>query len=172
MITEMNALILQKYGLADFVKSYEPTFFIVDQEALRSAGHENGRNIMHDLKHFLMGQKGIKKVWTRQEIARLPFQVDDLEQFYKNQLYKDRNGYLTIMTEPYSLVTNYETGASHSSPYEYDTHVPLIIYQKGSFEHQRITEKVWVPQLPHTIARILGIMKPSASPYKPLPGIV
>ncbi len=172
MITEMNALVEKKYGLAGFVKTYEPTFFVIDQEALRAAGRAQGRSIMHDLKHFLLGQRGIKKVWTRQEIAQLPFQPDDLEQFYKNQLYKDRNGDLTIMTEPYSLVTHYENGTSHSSPYDYDTHVPLVIYQKGSLEHKRITEKVWVPQLSHTIARILGVMRPSASPYKPLPGIV
>ena len=172
MIIEMNQLVQKKYGLADFVKSYNPTFFIVDQKALQAAGREKGQHIMHDLKQFLLAQSGIKKVWTRQEITQLPFQVDDLEQFYKNQLYKDRNGDLTIMTEPYSLVTNYATGTSHSSPYEYDTHVPLIIHQEGMFQHKHITEKVWVPQLSHTIARILGITRPSASPFKPLPGIV
>jgi predicted AlkP superfamily pyrophosphatase or phosphodiesterase len=172
IIAEMNELVQKKHGLTDFVKSYDPTFFIVDRTALHASGREKGQQIMLDLKQFLLAQPGIKKVWTRQEIAQLPFQVDDLEQFYKNQLYKDRNGDLTIMTEPYSLVTNYETGTSHSSPYEYDTHVPLIIHQEGAFKHKHITEKVWIPQLSHTIARILGITRPSASPFKPLPGIV
>ena len=172
LLKEMNELVKEKYDLEDFVKVYEPTFFVLDQEAIATLNREVMRNILHDLKHYLLNQPGIKKVWTRQEIARLPFQSDDLEQFYKNQLYKNRNGDLTIMTEPYSLITNYEKGTSHSSPYEYDTHVPLVIYRKGHLEHKRITDKVWIPQLPHTITRILGIAKPSASPYKPLPGIV
>jgi len=172
IIAEMNDLVEKKYRLSNFVKSYEPSFFIVDQQALLAAGKEKGDQIMHDLKTFLIAQPPIKKAWLRQEIAQLPFQIDDLEQFYKNQLYKDRNGDLIIMTEPYSLITNYEKGTSHSSPYEYDTHVPLIIHQEGAFKHTHITEKVWIPQLPHTLARILGIVRPSASPFKRLPGIV
>ena len=172
LINEMNALVKEHYNLDDFVKAYEPTFFVLDQEAIKAQSRETVRKMLHELKEYLLKQPGIKKVWTRREIARLPFQTDDLEQLYKNQLYKNRNGDLTIMMEPYSLITNYENGTSHSSPYEYDTHVPLALYRKGHIQNKRIAEKVWVPQLPHTIARLLGITKPSASPYKPLPGIV
>jgi predicted AlkP superfamily pyrophosphatase or phosphodiesterase len=171
-IKGMNALIADKYQLVDFVKVYEPTFFVLDKEALLKLSPDQRFHVMHDLKTYLLKQPGIKKVWTRDEIAGLSFEASELEQFYKNHLYKDRNGDLIVMTEPYCLLTNYPQGTSHSSPYSYDTHVPLILYQAGRIQKKIIHEKVWVPQLPVTIARILGINRPSAATYAALPGIV
>lgn len=171
-IKEMNTLMEKTYQLKDFVKAYEPTFFVIDKLALLALSPEKRFHVMHDLKTYLLKQPGIKKVWTRNEIAQLAFQESELEQFYKNHLYKDRNGDLIVMTEPYCLLTNYPKGTSHSSPYEYDTHVPLIIYQAGSIQKKVIADKVWIPQLPVTIAHILGIGKPSAATYPTLPGIV
>jgi len=35
-----------------------------------------------------------------------------------------------------------------------------------------VADKVWIPQLPVTLAQLLGVGQPSASTYKALPGIV
>jgi len=93
------------------------------------------------------------------------------ENFYKQQLYAGRTGDLICLTQPYCLLTSYPRGTSHSSPYDYDSHVPLVLYQKGRFEKKKINSKVWIPQLPVTLAHILNCERPSASTYKLLPGI-
>jgi predicted AlkP superfamily pyrophosphatase or phosphodiesterase len=172
LIKEMNSMVAEKYKLIDFVKVYEPTFFVLDKKALLALSAEKRFHVLHDLKTYLLKQPGIKKVWTRDELAQLSFEASELEQFYKNHLYKDRNGDLIVMTEPYCLLTNYPKGTSHSSPYGYDTHVPLILYQAGSIQKKVIVEKVWLPQLPVTIASILHMGKPSAATYPVLPNIV
>ena len=96
---------------------------------------------------------------------------DYLENFYKNQLYEGRSGDIICMPQPYCQITKYPTGTSHSSPYDYDTHVPLVLYQQGRFGRQTIRSKVWMQQLPITLAHILGVQRPSASTFATLPGI-
>ncbi|NDD54716.1 hypothetical protein EBZ39_12770, partial [bacterium] len=172
MLAEMNKLVEAKYGLKNFVRAYEPCMFMVDQEIKKQLPPAQLFNVLHDLKTLLLKEPGIKKVWTWDELHRLPFEADQLEQFCKNQLYKDRNADIIVMTEPFCLLTHYPAGTAHSSPYEYDTHVPLVVYRKGCIQKMTVADKVWIPQLPVTLAQLLGVGQPSASTYKALPGIV
>ena len=76
-----------------------------------------------------------------------------------------------MQTYPYVIITNFPTGLSHKTPYEYDTHIPLILYQAGQIEGKKIYQKVWGLQLANTLAQILRVQKPSASTFDALPGI-
>jgi hypothetical protein len=69
------------------------------------------------------------------------------------------------------LLSKYKAGTTHESPYNYDTHVPLVIYQPGKYEHISIIKKVYATQLANTLAQILNIQKPPASTAQLLPGI-
>jgi hypothetical protein len=75
------------------------------------------------------------------------------------------------MPQPYCLITNYPKGCTHNTPYDYDTHVPLILYQSGSLEQKQILHRVWIPQLAITLAKLLGVQHPAASTFELLPGI-
>jgi len=105
------------------------------------------------------------------ELEQAIFKPSDLEYFYKNQLHHDRRIDIMCMPETYCLITNYPTGCSHCTPYDYDTHVPLVFYLKKQLEHKTIKQKVWSPQIPVTLAELLNISKPSATPFNSLPGI-
>lgn len=171
LIEHINTMIKKNYAVDEFIKAFEPTFFIFNKEAIATLDTSVYKAIITDIKNYLLKQKGIKRVWTTQELHNLTFANDQLENFYKNQLYNNRSGDLICMPEPYCLLTNYPTGTSHLSPYDYDTHVPIALYQKGRFGKMVVTHKVWAAQLPITLATILNINRPSASIYKDLPGL-
>src|SRR5208283_291241 len=103
------------------------------------------------------------------ELLSTFYRPDELECLFKNQCHPSRSGDLICMVQPFSALTKHETGAAHRTPYDHDTHVPLIFYQEGRCKPCKITQKVWVPQLPVTLANILGVPKPSAARYGPLP---
>jgi predicted AlkP superfamily pyrophosphatase or phosphodiesterase len=170
LIAAMNELIKKKYNLDAVVKIYEPTFFILNKEALASVSPTIQHAVVGDLLKFLSRQEGIKRVWTHAELKQANLDPDSRESFYKNQIYRNRLGDIICMPEPYCIISNYATGTSHLSPYDYDTHVPLIVYQKGR-KHRTINRKVWVGQLPGTIAHMLGINRPVAAINDLLPGI-
>lgn len=170
LIEKINKMIEEKYEISDIIKAFEPTFFILNKEVLAQCTPEQRQSITHDIKKCLTQQPGIKKAWTAKELYNLTFEPHELESFYKTQLYKNRSGDIICMPDPYCLITHYPSGTSHSTPYDYDTHVPLIIYQKNHILNETFDSKVWIPQLPVTLAHILGIARPSASTYNLLPG--
>jgi len=171
LMQAMNDLIYKKYWERDIVKNYEPTYFVWNEQRMSAMKPEKRTAIINELKRFLKAQPGIKTAWTFDELKNSTFRPEELENFYKNQLYEGRSGDLIVMPQPYSQITNYPSGTSHLSPYDYDTHVPLILYQKGSLEKKWVRTKVWMPQLAGTLAQILDVGRPSASIFNPLPGI-
>ena len=46
-------------------------------------------------------------------------------------------------------------GATHGTPYDYDTHVPIVFSHK-SFKSQKITRAVATVDIAPTIARLVG----------------
>lgn len=171
LIAAMNAHIHKRFQVPRVVVSFEPSFFWLNRKAIKKLPPKRQQALKQELVTFLRQYRGIKNAWTREELEALTFKEGDLEQFYKNQIYHGRCGDIICQPQPYCLVTHYPTGTSHATPYAYDTHVPLILYQPESLEHCFIHEKVWVPQLPVTLSKMLRVSRPSGSTYAFLPGI-
>jgi hypothetical protein len=167
----MNDLIEKKYNISNIVIGFKKIHFFLHTKKLAAAGYTKKNQILRDLKNFLKEQEGVKNVWTDDEIDKAVFEPYQPEYFMQQQRYPGRSGQLICQPEPYCVFTTYETGTSHRAPYEYDTHVPLIIYQKSRYQRKIIQNKVWLPQLPVTLAKILKVQKPSASTFDVLPGI-
>lgn len=172
LMKKLNTIIEKKYHIAEIIKAFEPTYFVLNEEEMAKLPQETAYAIIKDLTSELEKEPGIKRAWSAQELKNAVFAPDQKERLYQTQLYSGRSGDIICMVQPYCLLTNYPTGTSHLSPYEYDTHVPLVLYQKNRFERKIINKKVWVPQLPVTLARILDISKPAASTFEVLPGVI
>lgn len=171
LIKKMNALIEEKFDIKDIVANFATTYFVLNHKTFDELEKQDQSEILDELRNFLNKIPGIKKTWTRSELEKKQYVFGSLESFYKNHLSHKNAMDLICMPDPYCLLTNYPTGASHSTPYEYDTHVPLIFYAKGLLKPKTIRKKVWIPQVPITLSRLHGISKPSASTFHELPGI-
>lgn len=125
--------------------------------------------VLEKIKEFLCKQPGIKQAWTAQELQRNKYPEEAIETMYKNQLFAGRSGPIQIQIEPNCFLTESNTGIEHQSPYEYDTHVPFIIYRPCVYPAQTISDKGWTLQLANTLANILHVSKPATSPYNALP---
>ena len=170
LIKKLNATIKNKHNVDDIVLSFSSTYFFLDHKKLLAQEEPVQKKILRDLKKLLIKEPGVRNAWTKEELKKACFEPHQKEQFYKNQIYKNRIGDIICMPDPYCLITNYPTGCSHSTPYDYDTHVPLILLRKG-MPHKTIRQKVFIPQLPVTLARLLDVSRPSASTFDLLPGI-
>lgn len=171
LIGDMNAHIHECFHVLNVVQSFEPSFFWLNNKVIKKLSPELQHAVKKELVDYLRCCRGIKNAWTREELETSTFKEDDLEQFYKNQLYHGRCGDIVCQPQPYCLITQYSTGTSHATPYDYDTHVPLVLYQPAHLAHRYIHKKVWVPQLPVTLSKLLRVSRPSVSTYKFLPGL-
>ncbi|HWA26612.1 MAG TPA: alkaline phosphatase family protein [Lacunisphaera sp.] len=78
---------------------------------------------------------------------------------------RDRSGDVIYQTKPYFF--SRATGSNHGTPYNYDTHVPLLWYGAG-VKPGVYAEPVGVNDLAPTLARLLGLNAPPASTGKVL----
>ncbi len=100
----------------------------------------------------------IARVYTRHELETGRVQQDSIGRAISLGFYGPRSGDLYILQEPYYLFE--ATGTSHGTPYNYDTHVPLIFFG-AHIKAGVYRESVAVNDVAATLAQILGVQEPS-----------
>lgn len=170
MMPALNKRILEKFGIDLPVRIKAPYVYFGDlyftlDEKLQKA-------ILLEAKAYFEAQPGIKRAWTNDELNQLQLDLTQIESYYIYQRFPKRSGILFIQAYPMSQFTKYPTGTSHEAPYEWNTHVPLIIYQRGAIEKKIVTQRVWPIQLAPTLAEIMCIPKPTSATLPLLPGIL
>lgn len=172
LIRDLNQTIFKQFGLDNIIAQIKVNQLYLNKKLFSSLAPETKQEILESLKQTIKKNPGIRHVWTSDELSNSSFDPEQIENYYKNQHYPGRSGDLICMTEPGSFIAKHTHGTSHCSPYENTTHVPLIMYQPKKIEAKTIGSRVWIPQVPVTIAKILRIQPPSTSPFQELPGIL
>lgn len=169
-IKRINEKIEEKHSIKNIVLAYKSQELILAPSVMEISSQDRA-NIINDIKLQILQEPGIKNAWVYDDLLRIPTQPGTLEDNIKNQLFSGRSGSIVIQTEPYTVITHWPTGASHKTPYDYDTHVPLIVFHPGKFERRHVRKRVTVRQLANTLAEVMNVPKPSASTCEILPDL-
>lgn len=169
--TSINSIIETKYGLKSFLTNFKVPQFYINKDELNKLNVEKKEKLFATIKKNLLKNSGVKNVWTFEELSKACFEPQQIENYYKMQLYPGRSGEIIVQSAPHSILTSATKGTSHKNPYEDNTHVPLILYQPDSVRNGEVAQRVWALQLANTLADIINIPKPSASRFEILPGI-
>jgi hypothetical protein len=103
----------------------------------------------------------IARVYTHHDLATGAVQQDAIGRAMSLGFYPARSADLLMLQEPYALF-DVAPGTSHGTPYDYDTHVPLIFL--GSRVKPGVySQHVLVNDVAPTLAQILGVETPSGS---------
>lgn len=174
IVTSLNEEIQSKFNQTDLVNGADPDNFYFDLEKVNSLDKPKRKEIIKHVKNKLLEIPGVLKVWTARELLKSPAQLPTIEACFKHQYFPGRSGQIIIQPQPYCpLVSKSELkGTSHRTPYSYDTHVPIIIYQKDRIEYKQVYDMVLTTQFAPTMAHLMGIAKPSACTFPILPGII
>ena len=85
----------------------------------------------------------------------LPGWDKDLVQKFRNDIFPGRTGDIMFMVKPYWIWGS--KAATHGTPYDYDTHVPLIFYGAGIPKNTVIKGSTDPADIFPTLCKILGI---------------
>jgi len=91
----------------------------------------------------------------------------DLENMILNGWNPARSGDVAFLLRPHFLEGKTEIGATHGSPFRYDTHVPILFYG-WNVPIQENNEQVFVVDVAATVADLLHIQPPPACIGLPL----
>jgi predicted AlkP superfamily pyrophosphatase or phosphodiesterase len=73
----------------------------------------------------------LSEVFTSDELGAAAGAAHEHLEKQRHSFYPARSPDLTMQIKPYYLVTNKPQGTTHGSPYNYDSHVPMIFWGEG-----------------------------------------
>lgn len=84
------------------------------------------------LAAWLIGQPGVQAAYTRTRLTEAVAALDPTGKKVVPSFHPERSGDIYVLLQPYCLSSSVNgTGTTHGTPWEYDTHVPLVIYGTG-----------------------------------------
>jgi arylsulfatase A-like enzyme len=105
-------------------------------------------------------QPHVARVYTRQQILDGRPAYDPIDSRVLRSFNARRSGDLEIVLDPFWIRGG--SGATHGSPYNYDSHIPLV-FMGGGIQAGRYYEAVALNDVAPTIAALLDIEVPSGS---------
>ncbi|MGC6429515.1 MAG: alkaline phosphatase PafA [Jejuia sp.] len=121
--------------------------------------------IQEAIVNEIIGSEEVYKVYSATTMSNTSFNTG-LEASLQNGYNQKRSGDVLIIPNP-SHIYYRETGTSHGSGFNYDTHVPLLFFGKG-IKRGETFQKTVIPDIAPTISALLGISFPSGATGKPL----
>ena len=115
---------------------------------------------------YLLQQEGIDNVLTATALKKTQF-TDNILSNVQRGFHQARSGDILYVLGSGWIHAGYPTGTTHGSPYNYDTHVPLLWYGAG-VKKGTIEKHVVIPDISATLATMLNIQMPSACTGKPI----
>lgn len=162
LIAQLNTHLERMYKRAHLILERTENQFLYFSPLVRTLPITEQHAIEQATITFLQAQPGIKNAWLCAQITT--------PHPYANQLFPGRSGDIILEPYPYTLITAHETGTGHTSPYEYDVHVPVCIWMPKK-QQKRVYEKVFINQIAPTLAHLLHIALPAGCVSEVLPGI-
>jgi len=100
------------------------------------------------------------RVFTRTQLMNGAISGDSIGVLMRNGFNQARSGNLTVMLDPYWMVSR--NGTTHGTPFDYDTHVP-VLFLGAQVRGGRYNGNVMVNDIAPTLATMLDVETPSGS---------
>lgn len=116
------------------------------------------QDVEGELARLLEECPAVEKAWTRTELET-PGSTDARAEQFRHSLHPGRSPDVLVQYKAFHM--DRLDGSTHGSPYDYDTHVPLLLSVPG-VPAKVVSERVHTVDLAPTLASLLGIPAPEA----------
>jgi hypothetical protein len=122
------------------------------------------------LAAYLRGLPGVARVYTRPQLDAQG--GDDLDRLVKASYHPARAGDLYVLLKPlYLFSSTIVAGTTHGTPYDYDRHVPLVVFGPGVTPGEH-GEPVAPQSAAAIMAHFLGVKPPRDATFDVPPGLL
>ena len=155
----LNLVLEAKYGGTHWVEYASDAGVYLDTSAI-AAQKLSVAEVEGVAATALRGVAHVARVYTRTQMINGNLQLDEVGASLRNGFNAARSGNLLFILEPYWIFA--ATGTTHGTPYDYDTHVP-ILFLGPQIKTGRYNLNVAPNDIAPTLATILEIETPSGS---------
>jgi hypothetical protein len=162
LLAKLDAGLAERFGVTGLVKTSDIPNVYLDYAAIKQHKLE-GADVENAAARILLAQPGIADVFTRTQFEAGVAGKSRVGLLMQRAWNRQLSGDLMVVGTPYSLFTGSATGASHGTPYQYDTSVPLLIMGKRWIRAGEQAGYTEVVDIAPTLAQILHIRRPAAA---------
>ena len=145
---------------ADYVQTFSNYNIYFNRAALERDGvsPEEAERVAGEA---MLTVPGVSRYFTRtQLLAGAVSPADAVARRVLHGFSQKRSGDVVVIQEPFKYISSSGVGATHGTPYAYDTHVPLVI-MGGGVAPGRYLNAATPADIAPTLARLLGVEPPS-----------
>ena len=160
IVTAANRFGSEEFGVDEIVRFYYRPYLYLDYDRIDLVGLDEDE-VREMLAQALNKEHGIHLAATRAILEGWPDRK--LANRIRNNFHPERSGDIYVVQEPYWF--NFDKGAvaaMHGSPWNYDTHVPVIFMGPG-IRASRIHRPVQPADVAPTLAALLGLSPPASA---------
>jgi arylsulfatase A-like enzyme len=158
-----------QFGVDSLVRNISNSHVFLDYERI-SANKLNQTKIENAIASWLLEYDGVAQTLTRNSLENTKFN-EGIASIIQRGFNQNRSGDVLFTLESGWIMAGYSTGTTHGSPYQYDTHVPLLWYGAGIAKGET-KSKIVIPDIAATLAVMLNIQAPSACTGVPIKELV
>ncbi len=167
LLARVNAGLQARFGPGAWV-SFSAAGLLINKKLLAST--QTDPNAVAELaRSHLLKEEGIATAYTRQELLSGSRASEPYFGAMRKSWHPEVSGDVQFIFKPYWMVASSTAVTTHGSPYEYDTHVPILMYGPRWLKPARVDARVGEADLAPTLAKLLGVPAPSSAEGKPMP---
>jgi predicted AlkP superfamily pyrophosphatase or phosphodiesterase len=163
MLAELKQFYLKKYGSESMLESYDNQQIYLNRNLIEE------KNLDFDVvakqtAHFLLNFKGVMAVYPVNQLALMTSDNNPIISRLQLGFNAQRSGDVVVLLEPawYESATKTPRGTTHGTPFQYDTHVPMLFFGHG-ISPGHSSEEVHISDIAPTLAALLHIQAPNGS---------
>ncbi len=160
--TTLQSALSAKYGEGDWVQMKKGFEIIYLDHPLIARKKLNEADVQNTAADALRTIPHIARVYTRFQLMRGELLDDMIDHRVRRGFNPARSADLFVVLDPFYLIQDTATGTSHISPYNYDTHVP-VIFMGSQIRPGRYNTKIAVNDIAPTLANLLDVETPNGS---------
>lgn len=161
----LNAFLSARHGQGKWVLGYADGSIYLNHDLIYERKLTVAA-IQAEATTFVQQFRGVANAASATDLQRTTF-TKGAQHLMQNSFYPRRSGDIILWLTPQRIEEQSGKMADSGSPYNYDRHVPLIIYGGGIAAHHS-ARRVCVTSLAPTLASLLGISRPDCADAEPL----
>jgi predicted AlkP superfamily pyrophosphatase or phosphodiesterase len=151
------------YGEGKWIENYSNGQFFYTEDLKKKSVDE----VYGVAERFLLKMDGISNVYSKEQVI-IGNQEGSIFKSVQLGYNQKASGDLMFLLEPGWIIEHYgQTGTTHGSPYNYDSHVPLLWYGKGISQGETV-DRVDITDIAVTLSMLLDINIPNGSIGTPI----
>lgn len=160
-VAKMQKYLIDSLGKGEWILDVSNNQVFLNRPLIQESG-KNLREIQNYIAEYIMDFGPVLETFTASDLSRTDY-TDLIRKSVQNGFNRKLSGDVLIVLKPgYLPGSENSTGTSHGSGYNYDTHVPFLIFGQG-IKHGFTVRRTTISDIAPTLAMLLNISIPNAA---------